>query len=278
MSDATVHSLAHRALVRVGGGGAAGFLQDLLTADIAGLPEATARHCALLTPQGRVLFDLVAAREGDTVLLECDRDRRGELLAKLGLYRMRLPVEIEEDGRAVMAAEGGPAGIGGGHRDARFGGGVVRFHSEDPPPAGAGADDWKRLRWMDGIAEGAAEIPPGKALPLEMRLDLDGGIGFEKGCYIGQEVTARTRHRGLVKRSYVPVRTDGPVAAPAPVQAGGRDAGTLLSAVDGGDGGGMLGLASIRLEHLSGGGGGLEAGGRAVVPFLPERLRPLPGG
>ena len=272
MSDAVTHALSHRALVRVEGDGAGEFLQDLLTADILGLPEGTARAAALLTPQGRVLFDLVAAREGDAVLLECDRDRRGDLLKKLKLYRMRLPVAIEEDGRAVMASQGG----GDGHLDARFGADVVRFHRKDPPPANAGDDDWKRLRWMDGIAEGADEIPPEKALPLEMRLELDDGIGFDKGCYIGQEVTARTRHRGLVKRSYVPVRVDGSVEAPAPVLADGRDAGTLLSVIDD-DNGGMLGLASIRLEHLADDAPRLEAGGHTVAPFLPERLKPLPG-
>ena len=273
MSEAALHALSGRALVRVDGAGAGEFLQDLLTADVVGLPGGTARPAALLTPQGRVLFDLVVAREGDALLLECDRDRRGDLLKKLKLYRMRLPVGIEEDGRAVMAAEGGDRD---GHRDARFAVRVVRFHRMDPPPASADADDWKRLRWQHGIAEGAEEIPPEKALPLEMRLELDGGIGFDKGCYIGQEVTARTRHRGLVKRSYVPVRTDGPVEAPAQVLADGRDAGTLLSAI-GGDNGGMLGLASIRLEHLADGAPRLEAGGRTVAPFLPERLKPLPG-
>ena len=273
MSDSVVHALSHRALVRIAGDGAGEFLQDLLTADVLGLREGMARPAALLTPQGRVLFDLVVTREGDAFLLECDRDRRGDLLKKLKLYRMRLPVAIEEDERAVMAAQGGEED---GHRDSRFGTNVVRFHRKDPPPANAGDDDWKRLRWMDGIAEGADEIPPEKALPLEMRLELNDGIGFEKGCYIGQEVTARTRHRGLVKRSYVPVRVDGSVEAPAPVLADGRDAGTLLSVI-GGDNGGMLGLASIRLEHLADGSPRLEAGGCAIAPFLPERLKPLPG-
>ena len=272
MSDAVVHSLAHRSLIRLEGDGVAGFLQDLITASVTDIPEGTARHAALLSPQGRILFDLVVTREDDAFLLECDRDRSDELLRRLKLYRMRLPIEIGADNRSVMAAEGE---IAGGCRDPRFSGIVTRFYTSSPPAATADADAWKRLRWRDGIAEGGEEIPPEKALPLEIRLELDDGIGFDKGCYIGQEVTARTSHRGLVKRSYAPVRIDGPLEAPAQLLAGGKDAGTLLSAVADDDG--MLGLASVRLEYLGGNAAGLTADGRAVSPFLPDRLKPLPG-
>ena len=271
MSDTVVHALDHRALIRLDGADSVSFLEDLITSSVADLPERTARHGALLTPQGRVLFDLVVAREGDALLLECDRGQHDALVSKLKLYRMRLPVGIEADDRQVMAVEGE---VEDGYRDTRFAAGVMRFYRADPPAVVADADAWKRLRWLDGIAEGTAEIPPEKALPLEMRLDLDGGINFEKGCYIGQEVTARTRHRGLVKRSYAPVRIDGPVEAPAPILADGRDAGTLFSAIE--DNEGMLGLASIRLEHLGGDAPLLSAGERTVAPFLPERLKPLP--
>ena len=272
MNDAAIHALSGRGLVRVSGAEAEEFLQDLLTADVSGLPEGTARHSALLTPQGRVLFDLVIAREGGCFLVECDRDRRDDLLGKLKLYRMRRPVDLHADDRAVVAVEGA---VGGGHRDIRFDGCVMRCYLADPPAATADADAWRRLRWLSGIAEGADEIPPEKALPLEARMELDGGIDFDKGCYIGQEVTARTQYRGLVKRSYVPVRIDGTVQAPLPVTAGGRDAGTLFAAV--GDNGGMLGLASVRLEHLGDGAATLMAGEHAVEPFLPDRLAPLPG-
>ena len=273
MSDAVVHALSHRGLIRVNGNDAGDFLDDLVTASVIGLPERTVRHGALLTPQGRVLFDLVIAREGDAFLLECDLDRRDALVKKLEFYRMRRAVEIEADDRKVLAIEGE---VEDGPRDMRFGSGVMRFHRAEAPPANADAHAWKRLRWQHGIAEGAAEIPPEKALPLEMRLELDDGISFDKGCYIGQEVTARSEHRGLVKRSYVPVRIDGPVEAPTPVLADGRDAGTLLSVTEGGDN--LLGMASIRLEHLREGASPLSAGDSTVVPFLPERLMPLPSG
>lgn len=272
MSDAVIHGLDHRALIRVDGAGSLDFLQDMITPSVDDLPERTVRHGALLTPQGRVLFDLVIAREGGAFLLECDREQRDALMRKLTLHRMRRPITIEADDRRVMAVEGG---IEDGHRDTRFGTSVMRFYRADPPAAGADPDAWKRLRWHNGIAEGAVEIPPEKALPLEMRLDLDGGISFEKGCYIGQEVTARTQYRGLVKRSYAPVRIAGPVETPAPILADGREAGTLFSAIN--DDGGMMGLASVRLEFLDGGTPGLTAGDRAVSPFLPERLKPLPG-
>ena len=272
MSDVVVHSLAHRSLVRLEGDGVEGFLQDLITASVTDIPERTVRQAALLTPQGRVQFDLVLARQGDAFLLECDRARRDDLLRRLKLYRMRLPIEIDADDRSVLAAEGE---VEDGYRDPRFSGAVARFHREGSPASTTDGNAWRRLRWLDGIAEGQKEIPPEKALPLEIRLDLDGGFGFDKGCYIGQEVTARTWHRGLVKRSYAPVRIDGPINAPAGISAGGRDAGTVFAAIP--DEGGMLGIASLRLEHLRGDAPPLVAGGHGVTPFLPDRLLPVPG-
>ena len=132
---------------------------------------------------------------------------------------------------------------------------------------------WQAYRYRHGVAEGANDLPPEKALPLEARLDLNDGISFQKGCYIGQEVTARTRYRGLIKRSYLPVRLDQPIETPCDVMAEGRLAGEVLGLVQ--DEGGWLGLASIRLDALAAE-TALTADGQAITPLFPERLMPLP--
>ena len=134
-----------------------------------------------------------------------------------------------------------------------------------------------RLRWQHGIFEGAAELPPEKALPLEARLDLDDGISFEKGCYIGQEVTARTRYRGLVKKSCVPVKLSAAVSTPVRIMADGKDAGDLLTTLMD-DADGPVGVAVIRLAMLTGDAPQLHTDdGALVTPLLPPRLLPLPG-
>ena len=132
-----------------------------------------------------------------------------------------------------------------------------------------------RLRWQHGIFEGAAELPPEKALPLEARLDLDDGISFEKGCYIGQEVTARTRYRGLVKKSCVPVKISASVSTPVRIMADGKDAGDLLTLMDDADG--AIGVAVIRLAMLTEDAPALHTDdGALVTPLLPPRLLPCP--
>ena len=291
MSNRVFHALKNRGLVSLGGEAVGEFLGDLITLSIADLPHDEVRAAALLTPQGRILFDLMVSRDNGGFLLETDLNRCGELIKKLTLYRMRRAINIAADSRPVFAVEGFIANEGG-LRDARFADAVGRIYADAPQPPIADADAYKRRRWLAGIPEGADELPPERALPLEARLDLNHGISFDKGCYIGQEVTARSRHRGLIKRSYVPVKIDGHITTPQPITADGKDAGTVFGAVTdavtdaGTDGGAMLGIASIRLDRLAPFENPpseniqiaehLYADGIPLTPFLPERLRPLP--
>jgi len=270
----TLLTLPSRALVRFGGAEAVDFLNDLITADAATIPEGQLRPAMLLTPQGRVLFDLLISRDGDDLVIELDRERRAEFIKKMTLYRMRRAVTITADDRAVEVNINGDDGL----IDPRFDGSVRRVYAasdQDDQPAINPQDEtlWQAYRYRHGVAEGANDLPPEKALPLEARLDLNDGISFQKGCYIGQEVTARTRYRGLIKRSYLPVRLNQPIETPCDVMAEGRLAGEVLGLVQDEDG--WLGLASIRLDALAAQ-SALTADGQAITPLFPERLMPLP--
>jgi len=270
----TLLTLPSRALVRFGGAEAVDFLNDLITADAATIPEGQLRPAMLLTPQGRVLFDLLISRDGDDLVIELDRERRAEFIKKMTLYRMRRAVTITADDRAVEVNINGDDGL----IDPRFDGSVRRVYAasdQDDQPAINPQDEtlWQAYRYRHGVAEGANDLPPEKALPLEARLDLNDGISFQKGCYIGQEVTARTRYRGLIKRSYLPVRLNQPIETPCDVMAEGRLAGEVLGLVQDEDG--WLGLASIRLDALAAE-TALTADGQAITPLFPERLMPLP--
>jgi len=264
-------TLPSRALVRFGGAEAVDFLNDLITADAATIPEGQLRPAMLLTPQGRVLFDFLISRDGDDLVIELDRERRAEFIKKMTLYRMRRAVTITPDDRAVEVKINGDEGL----IDPRFDGSVRRLYEDFDQSAIDPQDEtlWQAYRYRQGVAEGANDLPPEKALPLEARLDLNDGISFQKGCYIGQEVTARTRYRGLIKRSYLPVRLDQPIETPCDVMAEGRLAGEVLGLVQ--DEGGWLGLGSIRLDALAAQ-SALTVDGQVITPLFPERLMPLP--
>ena len=272
MTDAVFYHLASRALVRLTGNEAIPLLDDIVTTDISSLPDGETRMGALLTPQGRIMFDMLFSRDGDSLLIEVDAARREQLISRLKLYRMRRMVDISEDDRGVYAIRGSCTGM---LADRRFPEPVGRFYGVAENALDEAA--FTRLRWQHGIFEGAAELPPEKALPLEARLDLDDGISFEKGCYIGQEVTARTRYRGLVKKSCVPVKLSAAVSTPVRITADGKDAGDLLTTLMD-DADGRVGVAVIRLAMLTGDAPQLHTDdGALVTPLLPPRLLPLPG-
>ena len=271
MTDAVFYHLTSRAIVRLTGAEAADLLEDIVTASMADLPEGVARAGALLTPQGRITFDLVFSRDGDDLILEVDADRRDALITRLKLYRMRRDVDITADDTPVHGV------IGTADRmltDPRFPvpagrvyGSVNTSHEEEA---------FTRFRWQHGVYETALELIPEKALPLEARLDLDNGISFDKGCYIGQEVTARTRYRGLVKKTYMTVSLPDVVKTPSPLTAGGKDAGDLMACLP--TKGGAIGMAVIRLAVLDDDEAVITTeDGISVTLNMPARLLPLPG-
>lgn len=265
--------LTLRGLVAIDGDEAAPFLNDLITANTLDLPEGAVRQSLLLTPQGRVLFDMLISRDGDGFLIELDLERRDAFIKKMSMYRLRRAVNIAADAREVYALTDHTEGF----QDSRFDQGVMRFYGNRDDADAADAD-WQAFRYQHGVAEGAIDLPPEKALPLEARLDLNDGISFEKGCYIGQEVTARTRYRGLLKRVYFPIRSADLIAAPCDIEQSGKNAGHILSMVAAGESDGdegFIGLASVRLEALQDD-APITADGHVITVEQPARLLPIP--
>jgi folate-binding protein YgfZ len=190
--------LAERALLRLSGDDVRGFLQGLLTNDVGGALPVWA---ALLSPQGKALFDLIVWGDGDDVLLDVERDRAGALAKRLAMYRLRRAITIAPaDDRAVHwsppATATTPATAVPDPRLPALG------HRWIAPP-GAPAAGWTAHRLSLGVAEGVAELGDGETLWLECNARELNGVSFAKGCYVGQENTARMHHRAKVNRRLV---------------------------------------------------------------------------
>ena len=274
----TALKLNNRSLVRFMGDEAVDFLNDLITADVSLIATSHVQQAMLLTPQGRILYDMLISRDGHDVIIEIDADRRNDFIKKMMMYRLRRPVQITPDDRDVYVLIG--IEDDNSLNDPRFDQPIKRFYGSRDDQSGDDAQ-YQALRYQYGVAEGASDLPPEKALPLEARLDLNQGISFEKGCYIGQEVTARTRYRGLVKRSYLPILLDRHVACPADITSQDRVVGQLLGLVE--QDNGWIGLASVRLEAIqntankrSDQNHTLLVENEPINLIFPDRLMPLP--
>ncbi len=195
-------TLTDRAVIRLSGEGVRDFLQGLVTNDVAGeLPV----YAGLLTPQGKALFDFIIWAEagGDDLLIDCEAAQADALIRRLKLYRLRRPITIEADpSLAVHWSPEGEAGVAD-PRDARLG---QRWIASP----GAPATGWTAHRLSLGIVEGATELGQDATLWLETNAREQHGVSFTKGCYIGQENTARMHHRGKVNRrlAIVPATSD----------------------------------------------------------------------
>ena len=202
------------------------FLQSILTANVATIAVGSCRPAALLTPQGRILIDMMLYRLSDQdICLQTDQERAGDLLARLRRYRLRRPVTLEQNLDMHLTLWWGYEGTVKPDHDSIFLdtrhadlGCRIISTSADVPSALNGAkpasyEDWQARRIGQAIPEGAIDLSPERALMLEAGLDKLAAVDFEKGCYIGQEVTARTHYRGLVKRRLLPLCCEGPPPA-----------------------------------------------------------------
>lgn len=251
--------LDSRALIRVTGPDARPFLHNLLTQDVETLVDGELRFGALLSPPGRLLFDLLLWGEAEGVTLDVAADRRDALMQRLSMYRLRAQVAVEADDRPVLAAWDGPLPDGfvidprlpalGGRRI----GGTV--------PADATGDDWQVHRLSVGVPDPATDAPADTTYPIEANFDLLNGIDFNKGCFIGQETTSRMKRRGAIRNRMLPITFDGP-APPfgTEVLNGELRAGEVRSGRAG------AAMALLRLDRLE---GALTVAGRAACVRRP---------
>ena len=255
--------LADRALIRLSGPDWRSFLQGLLTHDVEGMAEGETRYAALLTPQGRLLYDLFVTADADGGWLDVAAETRDALLARLKMYRLRAKVALDAAEGAVVALWGGGAPAPW-RRDPRLPG--LGWRGIDAAlPEGAAASDaaaYDRHRLSLGVGDVDRDAMSDRVYALEANLDLLNAVDFHKGCYVGQETTSRMKRRSVVKSRLLPLRFEGPAPGPgAEVLAGELRAGVVHSGVDG------LALALLRLDRAAG--AALAVDGRPVTLDIP---------
>jgi folate-binding protein YgfZ len=279
-----------RALVAVAGAEAERFLQNIVTCDLDVLGQGEAKPGALLAPQGKILFDFLVSRSGaDSFRLDCRGDIADEFVRRLMLYRLRARVEIIRQDQSVMAVSWETCSAGSQidstasspdpaasqadstrARDLRFGAGmhVSRHYGKVLPVADSTPEAWHRLRIEHGIAESGSDYELGDAFPHDVLLDEMGGVGFRKGCYVGQEVVSRMQHRGTARRRVVIAQAEsGLPASGTAITVQDRPVGAL-GTVSGGKG-----LAIVRVDRVkeaSDAGTPILAGGLAVRLSIPS--------
>ena len=195
-----------RAVISISGVAPEAFLQGLLTADMQALAPDRSVYGALLTAQGKMLFDVFVHRHDGGIVIDCAANQRGELIAKLKFYRLRAKLDIVV--RDDLAVRVGAAGMPADPRLAEMG---RRFIA----PAGAAASDiaaYHARRIALGLADSEADLGSGEFYPHEANLDQFDGVSFSKGCYVGQEVVSRMEHRGSARSRILPVACAGAAA------------------------------------------------------------------
>lgn len=258
-------ALPDRALISVSGKDAVELLQNLITTDLDQFQPDEARPGALLTPQGKILFDFIVSRDGDGLRLETGVEQAEALLKRLTMYKLRADVTLSLQSPADVWVSND-----GGYRDVRFEKAGTPLHRHyDAAPAGAGeAVDYERLRITSGIAMAGADYPLQDAFPHDVLLDLNGGLSFKKGCYVGQEVVSRMQHRGTARRRIVlVVGEDALPETGAPITVNDRPIGALGSVS------GRNGLAIVRIDKA---GEAIAEGKPILCGGIPVTLA-LPG-
>lgn len=231
-------------LIRVSGPEAEHFLHNLVTTDLEQLGIGAAAPGALLTPQGKILFDFLVWRDGDGFILDTTEGQRDALVKRLTMYKLRSKVEIVpemETGVTVIWGDEFPDGAAEDLRFAAAGIPVARIpgrHGDHP------REGYEGLRVLAGVVESGPDYALEDAFPHDVGLDLNKGVSFKKGCYVGQEVVSRMQHRGTARRRTVIVSAKDPLPPTGTtITAAGKPIGTLGTVA------GRRGLAIVRIDR-----------------------------
>ena len=240
--------LPNRAVLEIAGDDRVSFLQGLVSNDVAQAAPGRAVWAALLTAQGKWLADFFILAEPDRLLLDVEESHRDLLIKLLTRYRLRAKVTLSRLDLPVYAAWNGTPDTPLQAPDPRLPAAGWRILGDVTPNADATAYDSHRLAL--GLPDGSRDLESEKSTLVESGFDELGGIDWNKGCYMGQELTARTKYRGLVKRRLVPVTVDGPLPAPGtPIFNGDIECGTIRSGAQK-DGKGRA-HATLRLDAIT---------------------------
>ncbi|KAM8706455.1 hypothetical protein ACLKA7_010688 [Drosophila subpalustris] len=277
----TLEPLTKRELIRVHGAEAMPFLQGLVTNDVSRLQEPqgpTSMYALFLNRGGRVMYDTIIYRtnDPDTFLLECDRDASSDFRRHLRTYRVRKRIDIdtvddeyvpwvlfnEQRTNEIPTKKAEDLFITQDPRVDSLGTRILAptdlgmnklikdlwRHHEVVASSSTPESNYKLLRYKQGIGEGVEELPPGKCFPLEANADYLNGVSFNKGCYVGQELTARVHHSGVIRKRYMPVRFTAPVSSNHIVKSvAGANLGRVLGHAH------NRGVALLRIEPVLGG-------------------------
>jgi folate-binding protein YgfZ len=289
MSSARFVVLEDRGVLAIGGPERAAFLQGLVSNDVTRVSDERAIYAALLTAQGKYLHDFMLVERDEVIWLDGEAARLADLKRRLTMYRLRAKVAVDDRPDLAVAAlfggtflrrsdEPGEARLfdaGSAFTDPRLaalGARVIlprdrlRQALRDNGAVETDFAEYDRLRLALGVPDGSRDLVLDKSILLEAGFDELHGVDWQKGCYIGQELTARTKYRGLIKKRLFPVRIDGTAPAPgAIVTLDGHEAGEMRSSRD------NAGLALLRLEAVDK--KPLVVGETVITPVTPDWMR-----
>ena len=262
--------IPNRSLIRLSGQECAHFLHNLVTPDIEELAHGELVPGALLTPQGKILFDFLVSRDGDAFLFECQSDLAADIAKRLKFYRLRAKVDIELQEQALVTASFDNDSSALPLQDQRFSGSqrVARAYG---PALGAIAslDAYDLLRIENGVTEGGSDYAFGDMFPHDVNLDQIMGVSFSKGCYVGQEVVSRMQHRGTARRRVLIAEGTSPLTSKAEITVSGRAVGALGTAL----GNEALAIARIdKIKDANDAGEAILADGIPVSLSLPPHV------
>jgi folate-binding protein YgfZ len=260
--------LPHRGVISVRGDDRVSFLNGLVSNDVAKAAHGLAVWAAMLTPQGRYFTDFFVLFDEERLLLDVQRADIPELLKRLTRFKLRADVQLEDLSETlhVHASWGGmPPEVPLTAPDPRLPEAGYRLLSEAALTGDGPAATYTAHRITLGLPDGPPDLEPEKTLLLEAGFDELNGVDWQKGCYMGQELTARTKYRGLVKRRLLPVSLESSAPPPGtPILAEGAEVGTIRSAA------GALALAMLRTDALN---KPLIAGSSLVTPLPPAWMK-----
>lgn len=259
--------LPDRGFVRIAGPDAEHFLQNLITTDLGALATNELRPGALLTPQGKILFDFLISHAEDGFLIDIRADQLEAFVRRMTMYKLRAAVTIEplaEHGATVAWAAAGTGAV-----DQRFALAGLEVRRQ-PGRIGEPGDptEYDALRIVHGVPDSGADYALQDAFPHDVLFDKSGGVSFRKGCYVGQEVVSRMQHRSTARRRVVIVSADAPLpASGTEISVAGKSIGTLGTVA------GSQGLAIVRIDKA---GEAMAAGEPVLAGEVPVTVA-LPG-